>query len=110
MTRELLNVLCERLRRTSEQVEDLLFLDVEGRMAKILLRFAEAVGAPQSGARVVLGMSQREFGNLVGASREKVNRRLQAWRRNGIINIEKGTIFIRDLTALQSLKLIARAE
>ena len=42
MTRELLNVLCERLRRTSEQVEDLLFLDVEARIAKILLRFAEA--------------------------------------------------------------------
>src|SRR6516164_10351205 len=71
MTRELLNVLCERLRRTSEQVEDVLFLDLEARIAKILLRFAEAGGPAQPGAHVVLGMSQREFGNLVGASREK---------------------------------------
>ena len=70
-------------------------------IAKILLRFAEAGGAPQPGARVVLGMSQRELGNLLGASREKVNRRLRAWRLAGIIAIEKGTIFIRDPAALQ---------
>jgi CRP/FNR family transcriptional regulator, cyclic AMP receptor protein len=100
MTRALLNVLCERLRRTSEQLEDVLFLDLEARIAKILLRFAEEGGAPQPGARVVLGMSQRELGNLVGASREKVNRQLQAWRRAGIITIEEGTIFIRDPAAL----------
>jgi CRP/FNR family cyclic AMP-dependent transcriptional regulator len=100
MTRALLNVLCERLRRTSEQLEDVLFLDLEARIAKILLRFAEEGGAPQPGSRVVLGMSQRELGNLVGASREKVNRQLQAWRRAGIITIEEGTIFIRDPAAL----------
>ena len=98
--RELLNVLCERLRRTSEQVEDVLFLDVAARIAKTLLRFAKADDAPQPSARIVLGLSQREIGNLIGASREKVNRRLQAWRRAGIITIEEGTIFIRDPAAL----------
>jgi CRP-like cAMP-binding protein len=45
-------------------------------------------------------MSQRELANLVGASREKVNRQLQVWRRAGIITIEEGTIFIRDPVAL----------
>jgi CRP-like cAMP-binding protein len=108
--RELLNVLCERLRRTSEQVEDVLFLDVAARIAKTLLRFAKADDAPQPSARIVLGLSQREIGNLIGASREKVNRRLQAWRRAGIITVDKGTIFIRDAAALRSLQLIARAE
>jgi CRP/FNR family transcriptional regulator, cyclic AMP receptor protein len=108
--RELLNVLCERLRRTSEQVEDVLFLDVAARIAKTLLRFAKADDAPQPSARIVLGLSQREIGNLIGASREKVNRRLQAWRRAGIITVDKGTILIRDAAALRSLKLIARAE
>jgi CRP/FNR family transcriptional regulator, cyclic AMP receptor protein len=110
MMRELLNVLCERLRRTSEQVEDVLFLDVAARIAKTLLRFAKADDAPQPSARIVLGLSQREIGNLIGASREKVNRRLQAWRRAGIITVDKGTILIRDAAALRSLKLIARAE
>ena len=104
ITRELLNLLCERLRRTSEQVEDVLFLDLEARLAKTLLRFAKAGGAPQAGARTVLGMSQREFANLVGASRQKVNRQLQVWRRAGIIAINKGAILICDPAALQSLK------
>ena len=103
IARELLNVLCERLRRTSEQVEDVLFLDVEARIAKILLRFAKADDALQPDARIVRGMSQRAIGNLVGASREKVNRKLQAWRRAGIITVDKGTIFIRDPAALRSL-------
>jgi CRP/FNR family cyclic AMP-dependent transcriptional regulator len=102
-TRELLNVLCERLRRTSEQVEDVLFLDVGARIAKTLLRFTNAGGAVQPGVRIVLGMSQRELGNLAGVSREKVNRKLQAWRRAGIITVDKGTIFIRDPAALRSL-------
>jgi CRP-like cAMP-binding protein len=110
MMRELLNVLCERLRRTSEQVEDVLFLDVAARIAKTLLRFAKADDASEPSARIVLGLSQREIGNLIGASREKVNRRLQAWRRAGIITVDKGTILIRDAAALRSLKLIARAE
>ena len=52
ITRELLNVLCERLRRSSEQVEDVLFLDLEARIAKTLVRFAEDGGAPQPGAHV----------------------------------------------------------
>jgi CRP-like cAMP-binding protein len=51
---ELLNVLCERLRRTTEQLEDVLFLDLEVRIAKILLRFAEAGGPAQPGARVAV--------------------------------------------------------
>jgi len=108
MARELLNVLCERLRRTTEQLEDVLFLDLKARIAKILIRFAKAGDGPQT--PVVLGMSQRELGNLVGGSREKVNRQLRAWHRTGIITIEDGTIFIPDPAALQSLKLIAGAE
>jgi CRP-like cAMP-binding protein len=88
------------VRRTTEQLEDVLFLDVEARIAKILLRLRK-LAVHRSRARVVLGMSQRELGNLVGASREKVNRRLRAWRLAGIIAIEKGTIFIRDPAALQ---------
>jgi CRP/FNR family cyclic AMP-dependent transcriptional regulator len=108
MARELLSVLCERLRRTSEQVEDVLFLDVEARIAKALLRLAGHDAASLPGGHAVLGMSQRELGNLVGASREKVNRQLQAWRRAGIISIEDGTIFITDPAAL--LQTIARAD
>jgi CRP/FNR family cyclic AMP-dependent transcriptional regulator len=103
LTRELLRVLCEKVRRTSEQVEDVLFLDVEARIAKALLRLAQNRGPPQRpGARVALRISQRELGNLVGASRESINKHLQDWKRSGIIGLENGAIVIRDPAALEA--------
>ena len=102
LTRELLRVLCEKVRRTSEQVEDVLFLDVEARIAKALLRLMQNRNAtPKPGARVVLRISQRDLGNLVGVSRESVNKQLQAWRRSGIIDLENGAIVIRNAAALE---------
>jgi CRP-like cAMP-binding protein len=101
---DLLIVLCERLRRTNEQVEDLAFLDLEARIAKVLIRLAEENGAGQSpSAPVGVKMSQRALGELVGGSRESVNKHLQDWKRSGIIAIEKGAIVIRDLAALTAL-------
>jgi CRP/FNR family transcriptional regulator, cyclic AMP receptor protein len=87
IARELLNVLCERLRRTSEQLEDVLFLDVEARIAKILLRLAEAGGAPQPGVRVVLGMSQRKTHRtffLYHHRRAARRSRLPSWRERAM--------------------------
>ncbi len=101
---DLLIVLCERLRRTNEQVEDLAFLDLEARIAKVLIRLAEENGAGQSPTGPVgVKMSQRALGELVGGSRESVNKHLQDWKRSGIIAIEKGAIVIRDLAALTAL-------
>ena len=97
-------VLCERLRRTNEQVEDLAFLDLEARIAKALVRLAEesgAAAATPAGVKMVgVKISQRVLGELVGGSRESVNKHLQDWKRAGIIAIEKGAIVIRDLDSL----------
>ncbi len=98
---DFLHVLCERLRRTNEQVEDLAFLDLEARIAKALLRLADENGAEATGARPFgVKISQRALGELVGGSRESVNKHLQDWKRHGIIAIEKGAIVIRDPEAL----------
>jgi CRP-like cAMP-binding protein len=97
----LLIVLCERLRRTNEQVEDLAFLDLESRIAKVLVRLAEenSDGIPAGRPRGVK-ISQRALGELVGGSRESVNKHLQDWKRSGIIDLGKGAILIHDLKAL----------
>ena len=95
----LLVVLCERLRRTNEQVEDLAFLDLETRIAKTLLRLANEEPTPNA-SRVGVKISQRALGELVGGSRESVNKHLQDWKRLGIIEIEKGSIVICDSDAL----------
>jgi CRP/FNR family cyclic AMP-dependent transcriptional regulator len=101
---DLLIVLCERLRRTNEQVEDLAFLDLEARIAKVLVRLAEENGAGQSRTGPIgVKISQRALGELVGGSRESVNKHLQDWKRSGIIAIEKGAIVIHDIEALAGL-------
>jgi CRP-like cAMP-binding protein len=99
---DLLIVLCERLRRTNEQVEDLAFLDLEARIAKVLVRLVEENGKSSTGS-VGVKISQRALGELVGGSRESVNKHLQDWKRSGIIALGKGSIVIRDLDALTAL-------
>src|SRR5262249_35869517 len=67
----LLRILCQRLRQTSEQVEDVMFSDLESRVAKALSRLAESVPRLRS-TSVELHVSQRELGNMAGGSRESV--------------------------------------
>jgi len=97
---QLLMVFCERIRRTDEQVEDLAFLDLETRIAKTLLRLAEEQNGGHVGAAAGVRISQRALGEIVGGSRESVNKHLQYWKRAGIIAIGKGAISIRDTAAL----------
>jgi CRP-like cAMP-binding protein len=97
----LLRILCQSLRRTSEQVEDVLFQHLESRIAKALRQLAERArpsGVP--GSSVGLRVSQRELGNIAGCSRESVNRHLQAWQKAGWVDLGKGTIVIRNLAAI----------
>ena len=97
----LMVVLCERLRRTNEQVEDLAFLDLEARIAKVLVRLAEESSSEAKLPAVKI--SQRALGELVGGSRESVNKHLQDLKRSGIIALEKGAIVIRDIESLCEL-------
>ena len=102
---ELLVVLCERLRRTNEQVEDFAFLDLEARIAKTLLRLAREEKGSSSTSRLGLKISQRALGELVGGSRESVNKHLQDWKRSGIIEIEKGSILFPSQTTAGNVEV-----
>ena len=105
----LLVILCQRLRQTSEQVEDILFRDLEARIAKNLLHLAETSGlVSKEGLSVDLHLSQRELGNIAGGSRESVNKHLQAWHRAGWIDLSKGSIVIRDIAAIERLAGVTR--
>lgn len=100
----LIKILCQRLRQTSEQVEDLQFRHLEGRIAKALLHLSERSGSSGVDGRVLeLHMSQSELANIVGSSRESVNKQLQAWHKAGFIDLAKGSIVIRDPAALEQL-------
>jgi CRP-like cAMP-binding protein len=100
----LTRILCQRLRQTSEQVEDVLFRHLESRIAKALLHLAEATGLHgREGSPVDLQISQRELSNIALGSRESVNKVLQSWHRAGLITLGKGTIVIRDIAAIERL-------
>ena len=100
----LLRIFCQRLRQTSEQVEDVLFRHLESRIAKALLHLAESAGPRWArGSAVDLHVSQRELGNIAGGSRESVNKHLQAWHKAGWIDLGKGTIVIRNVAAIERL-------
>ncbi|HEX6977663.1 MAG TPA: Crp/Fnr family transcriptional regulator [Alphaproteobacteria bacterium] len=100
----LLTIVCERLRRTSAQVEDVLFLDIGGRLARTLLYLASIHGQRASdGVRIGIRLSQREIASMAGSSRETVNRQLQAWQREGLLRIDDAAIVLRDEKALRRL-------
>jgi CRP/FNR family cyclic AMP-dependent transcriptional regulator len=100
----LLRILCLRLRQTSEQVEDVMFRHLESRVAKRLVQLAENAGV--SGiptTSIELHVSQRELGNMAGGSRESVNKILQNWHRQGLIDLGKSSVFIHDIEKLKRL-------
>ena len=95
MCLHVINVLCERLRRTSQQVEDLLFMSMHSRLAKILLHLAQTHGTRcDRGIKLDLQLSQRDLASMIGASRESVNRQLATWQDEGHVAIDGGTITI----------------
>jgi CRP-like cAMP-binding protein len=97
---KLIAVLCTRLRRTSEQVEDILFGDLSGRLAKLLLRLTESVEFEVSRSNRRIPMTQREIGQMIGSSRESTNKQLQEWKERNWIRIERGGITVLAPEAL----------
>lgn len=100
----LMRILCQRLRHTSEQVEDVLFRNLESRLAKALLEIAEDAHRTGGGvATADLHLSQRELATMAGGSRESVNKLLQVWQEAGLIALGRGSIRVLDPAALARL-------
>jgi CRP/FNR family transcriptional regulator len=93
----LLRALAQRLRRTNEAMADLVFSDVPGRVAKALLELAEKFGDPEEdGVRVRHDLTQEELAQLVGASRETVNKALSDFANRGWLRLEGRTVLLMD--------------
>ncbi len=98
---ELLAALAQRLRRTNEAMADLVFTDVPGRVAKALLDLAEKFGVTEAdGIRVRHDLTQEELAQLVGASRETVNKALSEFAHRGWLRIEGRSVLILDAERL----------
>jgi CRP-like cAMP-binding protein len=97
---KLIEMVCARLRRTSEQVEDIVFLELPGRLAKALLQLhARAGGRPNNAIRI----TQRDLSQMIGGSRESVNKLLRDWQRRGWLKLQRGGLTLLAPKALADL-------
>ena len=96
---QLMELLCARIRRSDERMADLAFFELPSRLAKVLLRYA----SEKTGAEVRLSLSQTELAEMVGATRENVNRCLRDWHRRGIVKLKGGWTIILDTEKLRGL-------
>ena len=97
-----LEALTKRLRITDQMVEDLIFLDVYGRVAKKLLELAEAHGVKtEEGVRIEVRLTQQELASMVGASRESVNKVLGYFTDKNFISTDKHRITIHNMNDLK---------
>jgi CRP-like cAMP-binding protein len=102
VARNLLGQLASRLRRTNDVVADLVFSDVPGRVAKALLDLASRFGRQSDdGVHVHHDLTQEELAQLVGASRETVNKALADFANRGWLRLEPRSVVLVDVERIQ---------
>ncbi|WP_370617319.1 Crp/Fnr family transcriptional regulator [Mumia sp. Pv 4-285] len=95
VSRALLGQLASRLRRTNDVVADLVFSDVPGRVAKALIDLSQRFGRKaDDGIHVHHDLTQEELAQLVGASRETVNKALADFAMRGWLRLEPRSVVI----------------
>ncbi|MCG3210195.1 MAG: CRP-like cAMP-activated global transcriptional regulator [Anaerolineae bacterium] len=103
ITYNLVHILAKRLRLANEQIQSLATLDVYGRVARQILAFAEQYGRPANGSDTLIPirLTQSDIGDLVGASRERINQVMVNYKRNKYISVDRRyRITVHDKTAL----------
>ncbi|HLF74445.1 MAG TPA: Crp/Fnr family transcriptional regulator [Anaerolineales bacterium] len=98
VARNLVKILSARLRLSDQLIQALATLDVNGRVARQLLAFAEKYGREKNGAtQIRIVLTQGDIADLVGASRKRVNQTMVLFRERGLIDVNtEGRIAIKD--------------
>ena len=98
---ELLRRLAQRLRKSNEILADLVFADVPGRVAKAIMDLGERFGSQkEDGLHVNHDLTQEELAQLVGASRETVNKALADFAARGWVKLEPRAVLVTDVERL----------
>ena len=96
-----IELLCARLRTTSDQVEQVILQNLPGRLASALLRLTEKHKAAQGGRTIAI--TQQEISEMVGMTRESINKQLRAWAARDWVRLEHGASVVLKPQALQTL-------
>ncbi len=103
LARHLIELLCERLRGNTDRIRDSAFLDLGARLAKTLEALAVAHGQETpTGTLIDAKLSQGALAQLLGVTREAVNKQLKVFEREGLVAQAGGRMTVRDLPGLQA--------
>jgi CRP-like cAMP-binding protein len=103
----MIKLLCARLRWASQQFEDVVFLNLPGRLAKLLVR----LGMKSTGAGPrKLAITQRDLSLLTGTTRESVNKQLRTWAKLKWLRLERGGIVILSPEAIEAIAAAGGSE
>jgi CRP-like cAMP-binding protein len=97
---KLIELLCARLRWISDHVEQVIFPDLSGRLAKALIRLTDKHSGT-SDPKITI--TQQEIGEMVGMSRESVNKQLHAWADQKLVQLQRGAITVLDAESLKAM-------
>ena len=97
----LIELLSTRLRHVTEYAESLAHLDVHARLARTLLEMADRYGVKRNGIEIDFDLTQADLATMVGATRERVNRALAAFRAQGLLELRGRKIALLDPTRLR---------
>jgi CRP-like cAMP-binding protein len=96
----LLETMSQRLRRTNQGLTDVMFLDLQHRLAKQLCAMADSAGESDAG-EIRLRVKQVDLGSMLGVTRESVNKELQHFQRQGWLRTNRGGVTLMDVPALR---------
>src|SRR5580693_1641768 len=96
-----IELLCTRLRWTSDQVEQVILQDLPGRLASALIRLTEKHKLAPGGRTIAI--TQQEISEMVGMTRESINKQLRAWAARSWVRLEHGAIVVLDAGPLREL-------
>lgn len=96
---KLLKVMVQRLRRADVKIGGLVLLDVNGRVARLLLDLGEESGGP----KITRKLTHHTIAQMIGSSRETVSRAMRELVDRGLIEVTRREITIKDPDGLRSL-------
>ena len=102
LAKELLSVMSRRLRRNADLIEEVAFLEVGARVARLLVGLADERGIPGATGLTLAGrLTQTDLASLVSATRESVNKCLSAYQREKLLAWDRGRLILLDLAGLR---------
>ncbi len=89
IARNLVKILSARVRLSDQMIQSLATLDVNGRVARQLLAFAERYGRDTDGmVKIRITLTQSDIADLVGASRKRVNQTMVYFKEEGLVSMD----------------------